>query len=181
VNKNWKEIQARVAAMPRRQVENLLVKAMRESDSFYQYVWVNYIDKEAGEAKLYDQYVAEINGLLKKGYRGASEELRAANMLAACKKKVDDFSKVCPAKDKAVELGLYVAGHENTNYPNYAGTCFTKFDYEYFMLFKKIKSLYKSLHADIQYEYEERLQSILTQLKTHSRHLDYVNDLPDKL
>ncbi len=88
MDKSWKEIQAEIAVMPRKQVENLLVKAMRESDSFYQYVWVNHLDKEEGEAKLYDQYVAEINGLLKKGYRGASEELRAANMLAALKKRL---------------------------------------------------------------------------------------------
>jgi hypothetical protein len=181
VKKNWKDIQKIISDMPRKEVEGLLVKAMRESDSFYQYVWVNHLDKEAGEAQLFEQYDAEIEGLMYKGYRGASEELRAANMLAACRKKVDDFSKICRAKDRAVELGLWVAEHPETNYEVLSGTCFTKYDHEYYMLFKKIRSLYLTLHPDIQHEYTERLQNMLTLLKRHSRHLDYVYHLPDQL
>ncbi|TAD94360.1 MAG: hypothetical protein EAY75_00125 [Bacteroidetes bacterium] len=181
MGKSFKEIQAALATMRRKDVENLLIKAMRDSDSFYQYVWVNHLDKEAGEAQVFEQYKAEIKALLKKGYRGASLELRAANMIAACKKKLDAFIKVCKAKDKAVELGLYVAEHPATDYEGHSGTCYTKYDFEYYMLFKKIRSLYQALHHDIQYEYTERLQKMLTQLKKHFRHLDYVYDLPDEL
>jgi hypothetical protein len=181
MRKSWKEIQVAIANMPRKDIEALLVKAMRESSTFYQYVWVNHLDKEAGEEQLYEQYKTEIQGLLSKGYRGSSAELRAANMLAACRNKLDAFGKVCQSKDKAVELGLYIATHPFINYPDYSGTCFTKYDYEYYMLFKKIRSLYQTLHPDIQHEYKEKLQTILTKLKKYSRHLDYVYDLPERL
>jgi hypothetical protein len=181
MRKSWKEIQVALANMPRKDIEALLVKAMRESNTFYQYVWVNHLDKEAGEEQLYEQYKTEIQGLLSKAYRGASPEMRAANMLSACRNKLDAFGKVCRSKDKAVELGLYIATHPFTNYTEYSGTCFTKYDYEYYMLFKKIKSFYQTLHPDIQHEYTEQLQNILNNLKKFSRHLDYVYNLPERL
>jgi hypothetical protein len=53
MRKNWKEIQVAIATLPRKDIEALLVKAIRESSTFYQYVWVNHLDKEAGEEQLY--------------------------------------------------------------------------------------------------------------------------------
>jgi hypothetical protein len=76
---------------------------------------------------------------------------------------------------------LYVLENPITNYPGFASTCFTKYDYSYFMLFKKAKTHFFSLHPDIQHEYRSRLQTILTKLKRHSSHLDYVYELNDEI
>jgi hypothetical protein len=179
--KNWKEIQSLIANMPRKDVENLLLKAMRKHETFYQYVWVNYFDKADGANDLYEQYLSEINGLMIKGYRGASEELRTANMLDACRKHIDNFCKASDSKERALQLALYVLENPITNYPGFASTCFTKYDYSYFMLFKKAKTHFFSLHPDIQHEYRSRLQTILTKLKRHSSHLDYVYELNDEI
>jgi hypothetical protein len=174
--KNWKAIQAEIAKMARKDLENLLVKAMRSHETFFQYVWVNHLDKEYGTNDLFDQYLGEMNVLLAKGYRGASEELRAANMIDTCRKHLDNFSKVSGDKEKALVLALHVLESPITNFKNFAGTCFTKYDYAYFLLFGKAKTLFYSMHTDIQHEYRNRMQTLLNQLKKSSRHLNQVYD-----
>lgn len=179
--KNWKNIQADIAQIPRKDLENLLIKAMRNHETFYQYVWVNHLDKDFGTNDLFNQYLGEINALLIKGYRGASEELRAANMIDACRKHLDNFSKVSEDKEKALALALHVLENPITNYSGFSGTCFTKFDYAYFLLFRKAKTLFYSLHPDIQHEYRNRMQTLLSQLKKFSRHLNAVYELKDEI
>jgi hypothetical protein len=179
--KNWKDIQARVAKLPRKELEGLLLMAMKKHADVFEYVWINYLDKEYGRQDLYEQYLADINGLLAKGYRGRSDELRAAASIDACKKHLDNFTKAGAEKDKALDLALFVLEHSAVGYPDMAGTCFTRYDYAYYMLFKRAKSLYYGLHSDLQLDYRSRLQAILSKLKRHSSHLNYVYDLEETI
>lgn len=170
-----------MAKFPRKELEGLLTLAMRKHDDIFEYVWINYLDKEYGRLDLYEQYLGDINGLLAKGYRGRSDQLRVAARIDACKKHLENFIKAGAEKDKALDLTLFVLEHAAVGYPDMSGTCFTKYDYAYYMLFKKAKSLFYGLHSDLQLDYRARLQAILSKLKRHSSHLNYVYDLAETI
>ena len=94
--------------------------------------------------------------------------LRPANMIDTRRKHLDAFRKISDSKERLPALRLHISEHPTVNYSEFSGTCFTKYDYTYYMLFIKTKTLYHSLHPDIQFEYSKRLQAVLILLKKYS-------------
>ncbi len=181
MEKDWKAIQKQITSLSKGDLEKLVLKGMRSNKAYFEFVWVNYLDKEFGEEDFLSKGKSEVENLLLKSYRGRCDELRRAAAIDSCKKRIEELNKVARQKDKILELTLFVLEHNLVEYPDLAGTCFTKYDYAYYLLFKKGKTIFYSLHEDIQHEFRDRLQKILSQLKRHSSHLDYVYDLPDKI
>jgi hypothetical protein len=181
MEKDWKAIQKQVSSLSKVDLEKLVLKGMRNNKTYFEFVWVNYLDKEFGEEDLLEKGKGELENLLLKSYRGRCDELRRAAAIDSCKKRIEELYKVARQKDKILELTLYVLENSLAEYPKLAGTCFTRYDYAYYLLFKKGKSIFYSLHEEIQHEFRGRLQKILLQLKKHSSHMDYVYDLPDEV
>ncbi|MDP3443584.1 MAG: hypothetical protein Q8T08_12065 [Ignavibacteria bacterium] len=116
--------------------------------------------------------------LFRKNYKGFSDELRLANMLAACHKRINEFGKVCKSKELELDLILYVLEVPFSLTTNMFCTCFTQYNYRVVLLVKKAMSLLNKLHEDYRLEYEPILNDYLTILHRTSNHLDYVYNLP---
>ena len=65
---------------------------------------------------------------------------------------------------------------------NSFGTCFTKYDYQVYLLVKKAITLLKTkVHEDFYIEYAPKLNEYLTILHRTSSHLDYIYSMPKQI
>ena len=177
-----KENKEKIKALPKSELEKIVIKLASKKENF-DYLYVNYFDKESGEEKLFKQAKADIDELFLKSYKGRSEELKEANMIAASVKRINEFTKVCKNKILEAELLMYVLEDIAFSNPdNMFGTCFTKFDYKVALVLKRMITLVtKKLHKDYKIDYEDKLNEYLRRLKKTSDHIDMIYDLPEKI
>jgi hypothetical protein len=161
------------------ELKKVLVKVIKKDKFWYDYMLVNYVDRNLGESELYEKALSDIKGLMFKGYKGYAYELRMAKMLAACNKRITDFDKNCKNKERVIDLILFVLERPFSEGERSFGTCFTAFNHKVYILLKKAITLYeKKIHEDIRINYTEQLNKHLVFMHQHSNHLDYVYDMP---
>lgn len=97
-----------ISQLSKKELEKLVLKAAQKNKEFYDFLLVNYIDKEDGCQALFEDAKGDLESLFRKSYRGFSEELRIANMLSACNKRISSFEKVCKDKHYVLQLAMYV-------------------------------------------------------------------------
>lgn len=171
-----------ISSLSKKDLKLLVMKAASMSKQFNNYLLVNYIDKEYGERDLFEIAKADLDVLFGKSYKGTSKELRLANMLAACSKRITEFSKTCKDHSLQMDLIMGVLRIPFSLSPNYYGTCFTKFNYQVYLLVKKAITLLKTkLHEDYHLQYTHEINRYLTFLHDHSSHLDYVYAMAKKV
>lgn len=118
-------ISSQISNLTKKELEKLVLKAASKDTTFHNYLLVNYFDKEFGEQDLFEEAKTDIDLLMKKGYKGFSEELRLANMLGACSKRITEFSKNCTNKHLEADLILHVLQIPFSLSTNLFCTCFT--------------------------------------------------------
>ncbi|MFO7791347.1 MAG: hypothetical protein R6V32_12345 [Bacteroidales bacterium] len=162
-------------------LEKLVLKAAKNK-SFHDHLLLHYVDRENAMEKLYDEAISDIIKLSYKGYKGRSDELREANRLAACHKRINEFGKT--TKNRVLELdltmNLLIEPFEKPAH-NMFGTCFTKYDYRVSLLLKKAISLLKNLHKDYRIEYAPTINGYLKIYHDKSGYSSGAYDLPDKI
>jgi hypothetical protein len=179
VDKLFKE---EIALLPKNELINLIIKAASISKQFHEYVIINHIDKVSGEKELYESAKQDLEWLLRKSYKGISEELQLANMLAACNKRINEFAKV--SKDKSLEMDLIIFILEKpfSLSTKHFATCFTRYNQQVYLLVKKALALLKTkLHEDYHIQFATTINSYLTVLHRSSGHLDYIYALPKSI
>ena len=120
--------------------------------------------------------------LFRKGYKGFSTELRMANMLAACSKRITIFSKACKNKYLEAELIMHVLEVPFSLSTESFGTCFTNYNHKVVQLVKRIITLVESkLHEDYKIQFQQKINEYLSILYRTSSHLDYVCRLPKSI
>ena len=175
-------VKEEIAKLSKKDLEKLVVKAASMNKQFHDYLMVNYVDTDLGEQDLYEECLADLNVLYRKGYKGFSEELQLANMLATCSKRINEFAKVCKNKTFEMNLILDVLEIPFSISTNSFGTCFTKYDYQVYLLVKKAITLLKTkVHEDFYIEYAPKLNEYLTILHRTSSHLDYIYSMPKQI
>lgn len=168
-----------IAALSKKELEKLVLKAASANKNFHDYLIVNYINKSYGEQELFEQAKNDLQFLFRKSYKGFSDELQAANMLASCNKRISEFGKICKDKSKEIDLIFFVLTIPFSSSTNHLGTCFTRYDYQVYLLVKKALGIYKTkLHEDYHLEYAPMINRCLEILHSSCSHLDYVYDLP---
>lgn len=177
-----KQTQNEIAQLSKSDLTKLVVRAASKSKEFYDFLLVNYLDTAQGEKDLFLKAKEDIKTLTKKNYRGYSEELKLANMLAACNKRINEFSKVAKNKSLEMDLIMEVLEYPFSLHPSYFGTCFTKFNYQVYLLLKKAMTLVdKKIHEDYRIEYAPKINVYLDFMHSYSNHLDYVYCLPKSI
>jgi hypothetical protein len=175
------EIKELISKIPRKELEKLLLKAVSKDKGFLDFFIVNYLNKESGEKDLYNQAISDLDRLFLKRYKGFSEELQIANMLSACIKRINEFSKVCKNKNLEADLVVYVLGIPFANPGNF-GTCFTAFDFKVGLLVKRLVNLVtKKMHEDYIIEYKDKINSYLQILHKNSYHINSIYNLPKEI
>lgn len=175
-------VKEEIANLPKADLVKLLIKAISTNKQFHDYVLINYIDKTEGEKDLFEQTKCDLEVLFRKSYKGYAEELVMANMLAACNKRINEFGKICKNKSLEVDLILYVLKIPFSVSTNHFKTCFTKYNYQVYILVKKaITLIHTKLHEDYHIQYAPKLNEYLTILHSTSNHLDYVYSMPKSI
>jgi hypothetical protein len=171
-----------VLKLSRTDLEKLVLLAAQKNKDFHDFLLVNYAENEGGEKELFEEAKADLETLFRKRYKGFSEELQLANMLAACHKRINEFGKICNKKDLELELILYVLNIPFSLTTNMFCTCFTQYNYRVVLLVKRAVTLLKNkLHEDYRIEFEPTINNYLTILHSTSSHLDFVNVLPKSI
>lgn len=175
-------ISSNISSLSKKELEKLVLKAAAKDKSFHDYLLVNYFDKEFGEQDLFEQAKSDIDLLFTKRYKGFSEELQLANMLAACTKRIVTFSKICKNKTLEADLILYVLKVPFSMNKDVFETCFTAFNYKIVTLLKRLIAIVQTkIHQDFIMEYRPLINQYLDILHETCEYLDYVNHLPVKI
>lgn len=172
------EIKEQVNALSKNELVDIVLKLAAKKEN-YDFLLVNYFDKLSGEKDLFEEAKADIDRLCRKGYKGFSEQLQMANMLSACVKRINDFTKISKNKKLEADLILYVLEIPFTYSANMLGTCFTQYDYKVGLLVKRLISLVtKKLHFDYKIDYQDKINQFLVILHCKSDHIDSIYNLP---
>ncbi len=176
------EIISKIEKLSKKELEKLVLKAASKDKSFHDYLFVNFADKDFGENDLFKEAKSDIHKLFFKSYKGYSPQLQSANMLSACIKRINEFSKICKNKNLEADLLVFVLDEAFTHDPAFFGTCFTNFDYKAGLILKRLITLVtKKLHEDYLADYKEKINIYLSRLKSTSSHLDFIYHLPEKI
>ncbi len=168
-----------IKKLGRDELEKLVIKAASKDSSFYDYLLVNYVDKEFGEQDLYEKAKEDLDFLFKKSYKGFAEELQLANMLASCHKRINEFSKICKNKELELNLIMQILALPFSLSSNLFCTCFTNYNYRVSLLLKKAISLLQNkLHQYYAIEYSKTINDYLQTIHRTSSYLDCVSSLP---
>lgn len=176
------EIKEQIKSLSQNELQQIILKLAAKDEMAYNFLTVNYLDKEYGEQELYDKTTADLDLLLLKGYRGASAQLQTANKLSACIKRINEFCKISNNKKMEADLLNYLLKETFLLPPDFFGTCFTKFDTKAAQIVRRLTTIVtKKLHEDYKIEYREDINHYLRVLHDRSNHIDYVYKLPKEI
>lgn len=172
------EIKQQIKSLSKDQLEEIVMKAASSNTSVLDFITIRYLDKDAGEQELFEKTKEEINQLFFKSYRGYSDQLKLANKLKACIKKLNEKSKFFKNKLYEAKLLMFILD-EVFGYPvDFFGTCFTVFDSKTGIILKRLLTLLKKIHPDYHTEFEDKINRYLEILHRRSNHIDNIYNLP---
>lgn len=176
------EITTKISTLSKKDLEKLVLKAAAKDKLFHDFLLVNYFDKEFGEQDLFELAQTDLNSLMQKSYKGYAEEMKLANMLGACSKRIKEFSKNCKNKHLEADLIMQVLKMPFSLSTNMFRTCFTVYNYKVVLLLKRMISLVETkMHEDYKIQYQCKINEYLNILHRTSNHLDYVYGLPESI
>ncbi|MEO6893921.1 MAG: hypothetical protein ABI136_02740 [Ginsengibacter sp.] len=177
-----KTISSQISSLSKKELEKLVLKAASKDTTFHDFLLVNYFDQEYGEQDLFDEAKDDLDYLFQKNYKGFAPELKMAEMLKACIKRITAFAKICKNKNLEADLVMYVLEIPFSMSGNSFQTCFTAFNYKVVTLLKRVINLLeKKMHEDFKIQYRPKINSYLDTLHRTCSYLDYVNVLPESI
>ncbi len=172
------EIKNRIATISKTELEKIIIKMAAKDKAVFDYLLVNYLEKETGENDLFEETKMDLDSLFRKSYKGFSKELQLANMLSACIKRINQFSKICKKRDLEADLMMHVLEFIFSHSTNLFGTCFTAYDYKVAQMINRVITLVQTkLHPDYKIQYVEKINNYLTILHRTSNHINFIDGL----
>ena len=176
--KKYTEIKEPINALSKKELVEIVLKLAANKDN-YNYILVNYLDKQGGEVELLEDAKNDIDDLKYKRYKGFAEQQKLANLLSACTKRINDFTKVSKNKKLEADLILYVLQIPFSLKDHMFGTCFTAFDYKVGVLVKRLVTIItKKLEPDFILDYRNIINEYLEILHRRSNHINTIYYLP---
>lgn len=173
------QVKERIEKLDYAELHEIVVKLASREKFVYDFIVVNYLDKDYGEKELFETAKNDLVIISKKYYKGFSEQLRLANMLGACIKRINEFTRVSKNRVLEAELLLYTLDFPFSLSTNLFGTCFTTYDTKVAIIMKRLINLVnKHLHVDYRIEYQKIINEYLQILHRTSRHIDTVYNMP---
>lgn len=173
------EVKERIKQLSHADLQQIVLKIAAKEKSVYDFLLVNYLDKESAEQSLFDRTKADLEVLFQKRYKGYTDELKLANMMTACIKRINEFTKVLKNKVMEADLLVYVLEVPFSLSTNLLGTCFTQYDTKVTITVKRLITLVtKKLHEDFKMEYVGKINAYLQILHRSSSHIDTIYLLP---
>lgn len=173
------EVKNQIATISKTELEKIVIKMAAKDKSVFDYLLVNYLEKATGENDLFEETKMDLDSLFRKSYKGFSKELQLANMLSACIKRINQFSKICKNRDLEADLLMHVLELIFSLSANQFGTCFTIYDYKVALMINRVITIVQTkLHPDYKIEYAEKINKYLAILHRTSNHIDFIYGLP---
>lgn len=176
------DFKEQIKSLSQKDLHQIVTKLAAKEQFVFDFVKINYIDKDFGEQELFEQAKSDLKGLRYKNYVGRAEELRLAKLLAASIKRVNEFTKLSKNKVLEAELLMYVLEIPFPANAKLLGTCFTAYDSKVASIVKRLINLVtKKLHEDYKLDYQNSINEYLTILHKKSRHINAVYDMPKSI
>ncbi len=148
----------------------------------YEYLLVNFLDKEGGEQILFEETKEDIDKLCQKEYKGRTIQHQLVKKLNACTKRIGEFTVETKSKKLQADLIFYVLELQFDNPSKVFGARFSGYDYKVGLLLKKLITLVtKKLHPDYQIDYQDKINEFLTKLHKTSDRINTIYDLPQMI
>lgn len=148
----------------------------------YEYLLVNFLDKEYGEQTLYDEAIEDVEMLCIKEYKGSTELKQLVKKLNACVKRINEFTIETKSKKLEADLVQYLLEIQFRDYSHAFGARVSGYDYKVGLLLKRLINLVsKKLHPDYFIDYQDKINEFLTILHRTSNRINTINELPKSL
>jgi hypothetical protein len=146
----------------------------------YEFLLVNFLDKDGGEQILFEEAKEDIEQLWTKDYRGSTIQKQHVNKLNACVKRINEFTIETKSKKLEADLVLYVLEVQFSNPLKVFGARISGYDYKVGLLLKRLITLVtKKLHPDYFVDYQDKINEFLTQLHKTSNRINTIKELPE--
>lgn len=170
-----------VNELSKKQLVEIVLKLASKKNN-YEFLLINYLDKENGEQTLYNMAIVDIEKLLNKEYNGRTFQHRAVKKLSASIKRIDNFVLNTNDKKLHANLMLFVLEHQLSQPSTVFGARFSGYDYKVGLLLKKVINLItKKMHSDYLLDYEDKINELLHKLHSTSNHIKTIAELPIKI
>ncbi len=177
-----KEIKEGIKNLPKHELTEIVLKAASKEKYVLDYIRINYLDKENAEKELFNETKNDLEKLHAKGYKGWTDEVVTTNMLKACIKRINEFTKTSKNKIFEVELLLYILDIAfEQSYADF-GTDANGFDFKVGQILKRTLTIVtKKIHEDYLLDYQEILNSYLSRLHSTSDHIEIIYNMPEEI
>lgn len=174
-----KEIKEQIRNLNAAELQEIVLKLASKEKLVFDYILTNYLDKESGEKELFEKTKTDLELIFRKRHNGFSEQLQLSNMLGACIKRINEFTKISKNKVLEADLLLHILEIPFSLTTNMFGTCFTQYDTKVAVIVKRLINIVtKKIHEDYRIEYETVINDYLQILHRTSSHIDTVYNLP---
>ena len=161
-------------------LEEIVMKLASKDQKVFDFLMVNYLDKENGEQDLFDKARENLDVMFTKRYKGYAEEQKMAHKIAACSKRVTEFAAASKNKKLEADLLMYIL--KNTFDKDLLASHFETYDNKCATLVRKVISILTTkLHSDYIIEYQDKINYYLKFLYDRSSHLGVVCELPEEI
>lgn len=148
----------------------------------YEFLLVNFLDKEGGELALFEEAIIDIDRLSQKEFKGRTIQHQMVKRLNACTKRITEFTIETKSKKMETDLVLYVLELQFENQVKIFGARFSGYDYKVGLLLKRFITLItKRLHPDYLADYLDKANEFLNKLHHTSNRINTIKDLPQMI
>lgn len=163
---------------PKKELVDMLLKLSGKRFN-YEFLLVNFLDKEGGEQTLFEEAKEDIDKLNQKEYKGSTIQKQAVNKLNAFIKRINEFTIETKNKKLEADLVLYVLKLQFKNPIKIFGARISGYDYKVGLLLKRLITLVtKKMHPDYLVDYQDAINEFLIKLHKTSNRIQTIKELP---
>jgi hypothetical protein len=171
-------LKAQVNELSKKELVDIVLKLAGKRYN-YEYLLVNFLDKDGGEQTLFEEAKEAIDKLCQKEFKGRTIQHQLAKKLNACTKRIGEFTVETKNKRLETDLVLYVLEMQFANPSKVFGARFSGYDYKVGLLLKRLINLVtKKLHPDYLIDYQDKINEFLTLIHNTSNRINTINELP---
>jgi hypothetical protein len=171
-------LKEQVSELPKKELVDIVLKLAGKRYN-YEFLLVNFLDKDGGEQILFEEAKEAIDKLNQKEFKGRTIQHQLAKRLNACTKRITEFTVETKSKKLEADLVLYVLELQFAHAPKVFGARFSGYDYKVGLLLKRLINIVsKKLHPDYLIDYLDNINVFLTKLHHTSNRINTIYDLP---
>ena len=148
----------------------------------YEFLLVNFLDKDGGEQTLFEEAKEAIDTIDQKEFKGRTIQHQMVKRLNACTKRITEFTVETKSKKLEADLILHVLEMQFKQHEKVFGARVSGYDYKVGLLLKKLISIVtKKLHPDYLIDYQDKINTFLEKLHRTSDRVNTIRDLPQEI